>query len=61
MKFNKKIDKSLVVFVGASVNAVRTESIANIEKILSFDSAFQTTKGIDKFRWSFNCILFSKI
>jgi len=71
------IEKPLMVFVGSSVNAVRTESkkqvsdvvdallfidefiksksesIANIEKILSFDSGLQTTKGVDIFENKF--------
>ena len=72
------IEKPLMVFVGGSVNAVRTESkkqvsdvvdvllfidefiksktesIANIEKILSFDSGLQTTKGVDIFENKFS-------
>ena len=71
------IEKPLMVFVGGSVNAVRTESkkqvsdvvdvllfidefiknksesIANIEKILSFDSGLQTSSGIDIFENKF--------
>ena len=67
------IEKPLMVFVGGSVNAVRTESkkqvsdvvdvllfidafiksksesVANIEKVLSFDSGLQTSKGVDIF------------
>ncbi len=75
---NYLIEKPLMVFVGSSVNAVRsenkkqvsdvvdvllfidefiknkTESIANIEKILSFDSGLQTTKGVDIFANKFS-------
>jgi len=71
------IAKPLMVFVGGSVNAVRTESkkqvsdvvdvllfidefiksksesISNIEKILSFDSGLQTSSGIDIFENKF--------
>ena len=67
------IEKPLMVFVGSSVNAVRTESkkqvsdvvdvllfidefiknktesIANIEKIMSLDSGLQTARGVDIF------------
>ena len=71
------IEKPLMVFVGGSVNAVRTESkkqvsdvvdvllfidefikskaesIANIEKILSFDSGLRNAKGVDIFENKF--------
>ncbi len=71
------IEKPLMVFVGTSVNAVRTqskkqvsdvvdvllfidefiknrvESIANIEKILRFDSGLRNSKGIDIFEKKF--------
>jgi len=79
------IEKPLMVFVGSSVNAVRTErkkqisdvvdvllfidefiknkneSIANIEKILSFDSGLQTTKGVDIFENKFGFLENTKL
>jgi len=79
------IEKPLMVFVGGSVNAVRTESkkqvsdvvdvllfidefiksktesIANIEKILSFDSGLQTTKGVDIFENKFSFLENTKL
>jgi len=79
------IEKPLMVFVGASVNAVRTESkkqvsdvvdvllfidgfirnrtesIANIKKILSFDSGLQTTKGVDIFENKFSFLENTKL
>ena len=79
------IEKPLMVFVGSSVNAVRTESkrqvsdvvdvlmfidefiksksesIANIEKILSFDSGLQTTKGVDIFENKFSFLENTKL
>ncbi len=79
------IEKPLMVFVGSSVNAVRTESkkqvsdvvdvllfiddfiksksesIANIEKILSFDSGLQTTKGVDIFKNKFGFLENTKL
>ena len=79
------IEKPLMVFVGSSVNAVRTErkkqisdvvdvllfidefiknkseSIVNIEKILSFDSGLQTTKGVDIFENKFGFLENTKL
>lgn len=79
------IEKPLMVFVGSSVNAVRTESkkqvsdvvdvllfidefiksksesIANIDKIMSFDSGLQTTKGVDIFENKFSFLETTKL
>jgi len=79
------IEKPLMVFVGASVNAVRkssgkdvsdvvdvllfidefikskTESIANIEKIMSFDSGLQTARGVDIFENKFSFLESTKL
>jgi len=79
------LEKPLMVFVGGSVNAVRTESkkqvsdvvdvllfidefiksksesITNIEKILSFDSGLQTTKGVDIFENKFSFLENTKL
>ncbi len=79
------IEKPLMVFVGSSVNAVRTESkkqvsdvvdvllfidefiknktesIANIEKIMSLDSGLQTARGVDIFDNKFSFLEATKL
>ncbi|CAA6803307.1 MAG: FIG00641605: hypothetical protein [uncultured Campylobacterales bacterium] len=79
------IEKPLMVFVGSSVNAVRTESkkqvsdvvdvllfidefiksksesIANIDKIMSFDSGLRNSKGVDIFENKFSFLENTKL